>query len=47
MTGVNNKYNIHTEIASLLADGLVCLCNSLRGISIKLKLSHNQFKVPL
>ena len=27
-------------------DGLVCLCRSYRGISIKWRLLHNQLKVP-
>ena len=39
MTGIKN-----TEMVNLLNDGLVCLCESWRSISIKLDLLHNQLK---
>jgi len=41
-TGIKNNC---LEIATLLADGLVCLCRSYRGISIKLSLFHNRLKL--
>lgn len=43
---VNNLYNNCREKAKLLLQGLVCLCGSPRGISIKLKLLHYHLKVP-
>ncbi len=36
--------NNNIEIANLLTVGLICLCRSFRGISIKLRMFHNQFK---
>ena len=41
LAGIKNNY---TEIADLLADGLVCLCRSYGDISMKL--FHYQLKTP-
>ena len=42
MTGFKNNY---IEIVNF-ADGLVCLCGSYWDVNIKLRLFHNQLKVP-
>lgn len=33
MTGINDNYDNHGEIASLLIDGLICFCRSNKGIT--------------
>ncbi len=45
VAGIKNNYYKLIEITSLLTVGLVCLCRPYRGISIKLRLFHNQLKV--
>lgn len=42
MTGINT----FIEIASHLTDGLIFLYRSYRGVSIKLRMFHNQLKTP-
>lgn len=36
---------MYIEIASLLTDGLICLCRSTRGISLKLRLFYSQLEL--
>ena len=43
---VADSKNTYIEISSLLADALVCLCRSYRGIGNKLRLFHNKLKTP-
>ena len=42
--GHEGYYNNRAEPARLLTRGLVCLCRSRGGISIKLRLFHNQLR---
>ena len=45
MTGIRYNYNNHTEIANLLADGLISSCRSLRGIRIKFRVAVEKLLV--